>query len=423
MLLTAVVTASERDSHGTIRDGHSELRPHACADDTKPSVRQIPLMSIARSGSTSQSKGLRAERVKGSPRYKDGVFHNTTGASPGLKKGTVLPTLTEYLCGGQRRIPPGPLPIVDPLAGWMRKPESGLRATWLGHSTVLIEIDGARILTDPVWGERASPMSFAGPKRFHPVPVSIAALPPLDAIIISHDHYDHLDHPTILALLEIDAPIITSLGVGAHLEAWGVPAERITELDWWEHRELHPSGVIVTAAPSQHFSGRGVADRNSTAWSSFHVRGSKHAFFFSGDTGLTPEYAEIRSRLGEMDLIMLEVGAYHPAWRDIHLGPENALAAHALLGGGAFLPVHWGTFNLAIHAWDEPAETLVRLADSKTVHLVMPKLGEPVEPSRYGRIDPWWKSVAAPAKGEQIAAPEQTEPVVDDGKPLEWPID
>ncbi len=238
-------------------------------------------------------------------------------------------------------MPPGPLPSMSPLQDWSRPAETGLRATWLGHSTVLLEVDGFRVLTDPVWGERASPVTFAGPKRFQPVPVSIAELPPLDAVVISHDHYDHLDHPTILELARVDVPFVTSLGVGAHLEAWGVPAARIIELDWWERADL-PGGLTITAAPSQHFSGRGIHDRNSTLWSSLVVRGSRHAVFFSGDTGLTPEYTEIRDRLGPFDLVMLEVGAFHPAWGDIHLGPEHALEALELLGGGNFLPVHLG---------------------------------------------------------------------------------
>jgi len=162
-----------------------------------------------------------------------------------------------------------------------------------------------------------------------------------------------------------------------------------------------------------------VGDRNKTAWSSFHVRGPKHAFFFSGDTGLTAEYAEIRQRLGPFDLVMLEVGAFHPAWGDIHLGPENAIAAHALLGGGAFLPVHWGTFNLAMHAWDEPPETLLSLAPAAGVQLVMPRLGQPVEPSRVEAVDPWWRSVGTEAPAP-VAAPD---PAPELDAAVQWPID
>jgi L-ascorbate metabolism protein UlaG (beta-lactamase superfamily) len=367
-----------------------------------------------------RAAGARLERMKASPRYLDGAFRNTLPVAQGLKKGTAAPTIAEFLCGGQRRTPPGPLPAHDPLPLWARPVETGLRATWLGHSTVLLEIDGLRVLTDPVWGDRASPVSFAGPKRFAPVPVAISALPPLDAVIVSHDHYDHLDHPTILALAKLDVPFFTSLGVRAHLQAWGVPAERITELDWWESARLPRGDLSITAAPSQHFSGRGLGGRNPTLWSSFVVKGPRHAVFFSGDTGLTQEYAEIRTRLGPFDLVMLEVGAFHPAWGDIHLGPENALAALGLLGGGSFLPVHWGTFNLAMHAWDEPAETLVQLAPARGVHLVMPQLGQAVEPARVEHVDPWWRALAAqkaddPKTEEADAAPLPPE--------LGWPID
>ncbi len=340
------------------------------------------------------SKEARLERVRASPRFLDGAFRNTAPVSAGLKKGSTVPTMWEYMKGGRHRVPAAPLPSEDPRPLWAKPVDSGLRATWLGHSTVLLEIDGVRILTDPVWGERASPFRHLGPKRFQPVPVALSQLPALDAVIVSHDHYDHLDHSTIVQLAKLPVPFYTSLGVGAHLESWGIPPERITELDWWEQATLPRGGIVVTAAPSQHFSGRGLRDRNATLWSSFAITGPRHSIFFSGDTGLTPEYAEIRQRLGPFDLVMLEVGAFHPSWGDIHLGPENAVQAFEWLGGGRLLPVHWGTFNLALHAWDEPAETLVRLAGSKDLQLVMPKLGVPVEPHRVERVDPWWRDVA-----------------------------
>ncbi|HEY5377166.1 MAG TPA: MBL fold metallo-hydrolase [Polyangiaceae bacterium] len=372
-----------------------------------------------------QASGLRLERMKASPRYVDGAFVNTAPVAQGLKKGTATPTIAEFLCGGQRRTPRAPLPSHSPVQGWQQAPETGLRSTWLGHSTVLLELDGARVLTDPVWGERASPVSFAGPKRFQPVPISVAALPKLDAVIVSHDHYDHLDYPTILELATRDVPFFTSLGVGAHLQAWGVPAERITELDWWEEARVPGTGLSVSAAPSQHFSGRGLGRRNATLWSSFAVRGPRHAVFFSGDTGLTPEYAAIRERFGAFDLVLLEVGAFHEAWGDIHLGPEHALEALSLLGGGKLLPVHWGTFNLAIHAWDEPAETLLRLAPQRGAQLVMPMLGEPVEPAHVESVEPWWRAVAALETGGSTPHVEEAPslPPVADGSSVEWPID
>jgi L-ascorbate metabolism protein UlaG (beta-lactamase superfamily) len=343
----------------------------------------------------SDARGLRRERVLASARFRDGRFHNTAPVGPGLKPGAGFSTIGEFFFGGQRRKPPAPLPSVDPLATWARPAETGLRATWLGHSTVLLEIDGLRVLTDPVWGQRASPVAFAGPKRFQPVPVPISALPELDAVIVSHDHYDHLDRPSILELAKRDVPFVTSLGVGAHLEAWGVPPGRIVELDWWERVTLRGGDLVVAATPSQHFSGRSVADRNVTLWSSFVVQTARHKVFFSGDTGLTPDYDDIRRLFAPFDLVMLEVGAYHPAWGDIHLGPENATEALAMLGGGRLLPVHWGTFNLAIHAWDDPAEALLEIATRRRVELVMPRLGAPVEPERSEGVEPWWRSVTA----------------------------
>jgi L-ascorbate metabolism protein UlaG (beta-lactamase superfamily) len=338
-------------------------------------------------------EGTRLERIKASLRWAGECFRNLHPIPPGLRDPSApMPTLREFLCGGERRVPPGPLPAINPLETLRKPPGSGLRATWLGHSTVLIEIDGLRVLTDPVWGPRASPSRFVGPKRFQPVPVPLRALPPVDLVVVSHDHYDHLDYPTIRQLRRRAVPFVTSLGVGAHLEAWGVESERIVELDWWESYSLPHAELTVTAAPSQHFSGRTIKTRNTTLWSSLVIRSSRHAVFFSGDTGLTTEYQQIRARLGPFDLTMLEVGAWHPAWGDMHLGPENALRAHELLGGGAFLPIHWGTFALAMHPWDQPAETLLRLAPGAGTHLLMPRLGEPVEPAHGKDAEPWWRT-------------------------------
>ena len=381
-----------------------------------------------------RSAGARLERMQASPRWAGEGFANARPFLPGLRDtNAAMPTLREFICGGERRVPRRPLPSVSPLEAWTRRPETGLRATWLGHSTLLLEIDGARVLTDPVWGERASPSRHLGPRRFQPVPVALRALPPLDLVVVSHDHYDHLDYPTIRELARRDVPFVTSLGVGAHLEAWGVRPERITELDWWDSHAA-PGGLTLTAAPSQHFSGRGLRDRNATLWSSFAIRSEHHSVFFSGDTGLTNDYRAIRERLGPFDLVMLEVGAFHPAWGDMHLGPVNALKAHALLGGGAFLPVHWGTFCLAMHAWDQPAEALLDLGPRAGARLVMPRIGEAVEPGHVEVVEPWWRGVEAdvigpaarPAFGEPAAAapaPLTRAAEITLPKRMPWPID
>jgi L-ascorbate metabolism protein UlaG (beta-lactamase superfamily) len=364
--------------------------------------------------------GLRLERIKASPRWTGETFRNVNPIPAGLRdKNVPMPTLSEFICGGERRYPRAELPAMDPLPVWRKPADSGLRATWLGHSTVLIEIDGVTVLTDPVWGPRASPSRLVGPKRFQPVPVALKAMPHVDVVVISHDHYDHLDYPTIRELAKRDVPFVTSLGVGAHLEAWGVPPERIFELDWWESYALPNAGLTVTAAPSQHFSGRGLKDRNLTLWSSMVIAAPRHKVFFSGDTGLTTEYAVILERLGPFDLVMLEVGAFHPAWGDIHLGPEHALEAHALLGGGAFLPVHWGTFSLAMHAWDQPAEKLLELGAKQGVQLVMPHLGEPVEPGNVDCVMPWWRRVDTAAVGDAREEPQE----IALPKSMPWPLD
>jgi L-ascorbate metabolism protein UlaG (beta-lactamase superfamily) len=374
-----------------------------------------------------RATGPALERLRASPSWVDnehgGGFRNLAPIRPGLRDPLAkMPSLGDFLCGGGRRVPEAPLPSLDPRSAWQHRPQSGLRATWLGHSTVLVEIDGARLLTDPVWSARASPSQLAGPKRFQPVPVALKALPPVDAVLVSHDHYDHLCHPTVRALAKTAVPFITSLGVGAHLMAWGVSAGRITELDWWDSHTLPGTGVAVTAAPSQHFSGRGLKDRNATLWSSFVIRSAKHRVFFSGDTGLTDQYTAIGRRLGPFDLVMLEVGAFHPAWGDMHLGPENALQALDMLGGGAFLPVHWGTFALAMHAWDEPAETLLARAPAAGARLLMPRLGEAVEPAHDPVAVPWWRPAggAAPASP---ASPEPAAPSTAVPKGMPWPID
>ncbi len=378
------------------------------------------MMSLGR-----KPDGLRLERIQASRLWGGEAFRNLHPIAPGLRDETApRPTLTEFLCAGQRRLPRGPLPSVNPREAWQHKPQSGLRATWLGHSTVLVEIDGLRVLTDPVWGPRASPSRVAGPKRFQPVPVALRELPPLDLVLVSHDHYDHLDYPTIKALARQDVPFVTSLGVGAHLEAWGVAPQRITELDWWESHTIHGrrrrGEVTVTAAPSQHFSGRGLRDRNATLWSSLALRSANHSVFFSGDTGLTTEYATIRERLGPFDLVMLEVGAFHPWWGHIHLGPANALKALDLLGGGAFLPVHWGTFSLALHAWDEPAETLLALGAKRNAQLLMPRLGEAVEPAHADSVTPWWRDVDSQ---DRAASPALEAPAMTMPKAMPWPAD
>lgn len=356
---------------------------------------------MSRQSATESSRGLRRERVLASPQRdpQSGRFRNISGLGPNLQ-GNSLPVIGEYFFGGNKaRVPEAPLPLERPHELWTRAPESGLRVTWLGHSTLLLEMDGLRILTDPVFGERASPVSFAGPKRFHPTPSTIAELLPIDVVLLSHDHYDHLCSSSVRELAKLNVPFVTALGVGGRLEDHGVRPELVSELDWHEHVTVGKKdgrGVRFTATPAQHFSGRGLGDRNTTLWASWVLETERHRIFFSGDTGLFPELSDIGKSYGPFDLVLLEIGAFHPSWGHIHLGPENAHRAYQLLGGaGLLMPVHWGTFNLALHAWDEPAETLLTLAERHGTRLFLPRLGGPTEPARVEQVVPWWREVGS----------------------------
>lgn len=348
-----------------------------------------------------RSQGLRRERTLASAQFHDGVFRNPSGARDGVQGGA-LRLFGELLFGGQQRRPPAPLPLERPHAAWATAPETGFRTTWLGHSTVLLEIEGRRVLTDPIFAQRVSPVGFIGPRRFHPVPAELDELPPIDVVLLSHDHFDHLCRPTMRALARKGVPVVTALGVGAHLERFGFAPEQITELDWYEAAEV--GGVHFTATPSQHFSGRSLASRNRTLWASWVIRRERRSVFFSGDTGLAPEFADIGRRFGPFDLVMLEVGAFHPSWGTIHLGPRNALEAHRMLGGGLLLPVHWGTFSLGLHAWDAPGEELLELAPSYGAAMVTPRLGAAFEPDRAEGPTPWWREVPGRAGRELDAS-------------------
>jgi L-ascorbate metabolism protein UlaG (beta-lactamase superfamily) len=287
---------------------------------------------------------------------------------------------------------PVPAAPIDP-ARFATPPASGLRVTWLGHSSTLIEIDGARVLTDPVWSERASPLTWIGPRRWYRPQIALAGLPPLDAVVISHDHYDHLDMATIVALAKRAATVfVVPLGVGAHLEYWGVPAERIVELDWWERTRVGAIEIVCT--PARHASGRNLLfDRDAKLWAGYAFIGARHRVFFSGDTGLHRGMRDIGERLGPFDLTMIEVGQYHRAWPDWHIGPEQAVAAHAMLRGRVMLPMHWGLFRLAPHGWTEPIERAVAAGASARATIVTPRPGDSVEPESPPAVARWWPSL------------------------------
>lgn len=264
-----------------------------------------------------------------------------------------------------------------------------LLVTWLGHSSVLIHIDGKRFLFDPLWYNRVSPFSFLGPKRFFANPVPIDKLPPIDALFLTHDHYDHLDKQAVLKLAQKNIPIITMLGVGKRLQRWGVSPLQITELDWWQSTAL--DNLTITAAPTRHFSGRWLNDRNSTLWGSFAIKGPIHTMYFGGDSGYYDGFKTIGEKLGPFDFAMLEIGAYGDEWASIHMGPEAAVQASQDLRAKLIMPIHWATFNLAFHPWKEPIERFIKAAQQKEVNALLPKPGITYNIDKGAFNSEWWK--------------------------------
>jgi L-ascorbate metabolism protein UlaG (beta-lactamase superfamily) len=337
---------------------------------------------------TLASAETRKARMNRSPNYDGEQFINPTATTFTPSAGGIWDVTSRYLFGKEERVPRGMLPVAPLSRGAFDTPApGGLRTTWLGHSTVLVEVDGHRVLTDPVWSQRASPTQWFGPGRFHPVPLSVEDLPPLDAVVISHDHYDHLDRAAIEALAPSGVAFVVPLGVGSHLRKWGVAAAQVTELDWWEETTVG-EGLRLVATPARHFSGRGLLDRNATLWASFAILGAGHRVYFGGDSGLFAGMAEIGERLGPFDINLLEIGASDRTWPEIHLGPENAVEAHRLLRGRLLQPIHWGTFNLALHNWFDPPTQLVEAADQAGVRLAVPRPGEQVAAAPTPAV--WW---------------------------------
>jgi L-ascorbate metabolism protein UlaG (beta-lactamase superfamily) len=230
----------------------------------------------------------------------------------------------------------------------------------------------------------------------HPPPLPLEALPQVDAVLISHDHYDHLDLHSIKALARTQsAPFVVPLGVGAHLRRWGIDPSRIIELDWGESASIE--GLELTAASAHHFSGRGFA-RDRTLWSSWVVAGTTRRMFYSGDSGYFPGYATIGRQYGPFDLTLIQIGAYSPHWADIHMTPEEGVSTHLDVGGGLLVPVHWATFVLATHDWSEPVERLCVDAASRGVRVAVPRPGERIDVDDPPKVDHWWREVAGIAQ-------------------------
>ena len=327
-----------------------------------------------------------------SPNYRGGAFCNLepmTELNLDAEENRLV--IFDVITGTAESRPKSVIPLADPP---LKPGTDPLAVTWLGHATALLEIDGYRVLTDPVWSQRCSPSRSIGPQRMHPPPLALESLPALDAIVISHDHYDHLDMKTVRALARTQrAPFVTPLGVGAHLREWGIPTARIIELDWNDGTRIGDLRLVCT--PARHFSGRFLS-RNNTLWASWAILGPTSRAYFGGDTGYTRSFTEIGAEHGPFDLTLLPIGAYNKSWPDIHMNPEEAVRAHLDLNGdragiGVLVPIHWATFRLAPHPWAEPAEWLVASAGTAGVEIAVPRPGGRVVPSISGEEDQWWR--------------------------------
>jgi L-ascorbate metabolism protein UlaG (beta-lactamase superfamily) len=326
-----------------------------------------------------------------SPNFSDGAFVNIDPASGiSLDREEQREIVWDLIGSRAASRPRGAIPVTVPDTA--EPARAGPSVCWFGHSSALIEIDGYRVLADPVWSRRCSPSQTVGPQRLHEVPVPLEGLTAVDAVIISHDHYDHLDIDTIIGLARTQrAPFVVPLGVGAHLRKWGIPGSRIVELDWHESHRIGELTLVCT--PARHFSGR-LITRNTTLWASWVIAGPRHRAFFGGDTGYTKSFAEIGMDHGPFDLTLLPIGAYHPAWPDIHMNPEEAVRAHldvADIDSGLLVPIHWATFRLAPHPWAEPVERLLKAADKASVEVAIPRPGQRVQRDAASTFDPWWR--------------------------------
>ncbi|MEO8067169.1 MAG: MBL fold metallo-hydrolase [Flavobacteriales bacterium] len=340
----------------------------------------------------SNSQGARLAKVQALPNFREGKLHNVVETNMDMPFGTLLGVMWEFIKGAPGREPKDTIPNVPfDRPAWDALPNTGFSFAWFGHSSLLLKVDALTFLIDPVFGERASTFSFAGPKRFnYREHMRVDLLPHVDVVLLSHDHYDHLCHETLVQLR--DKKFITSLGVGAHLEHWDIPASAITEKAWWESVEVGP--VKLTLAPSRHFSGRGLTNRFSTLWGSWAFECKGQRIYFGADSGYSPTFKEVGERLGPFDLAMLECGAYNERWSNIHMMPEEAAQAAVDVKAKVLMPIHWAKYSLGMHTWKEPITRLSKKAAELNLELFTPRPGRIVHWPDVAASERWWDGVA-----------------------------
>jgi L-ascorbate metabolism protein UlaG (beta-lactamase superfamily) len=324
-----------------------------------------------------------------SPNFRDGVFQNLT-ATPMMAEGvSTFGALRDFFNKPKSVRPTVPLPFIETELSGVQSDQP--RLIWFGHSSYLIELRGINFLIDPVFSGAASPVSFMIKAFEGANTYGVEDMPPLDYLILTHDHYDHLDKKTVLALSANVKKIIVPLGVENHLKSWGIGASKIVSLDWWQQHQLTPH-FTITSYPARHFSGRGLK-RNGSLWTAYLLQLSGTRIFIGGDSGYGPHFKSIASHAGKIDLAILECGQYNKDWPYIHMLPEDVVQAHIDLGAQALLPVHWGKFALAYHAWNDPIKRVTAKATEMGVQITTPKIGEPViVGEKYPSVD-WWSAI------------------------------
>ncbi len=333
-------------------------------------------------------EGERLERMQESPNFKDGKFQNPVETLMQTDDMPLLKIMREFFFAKGDRVPESPIQVNKYKQISVSDSNQSARVTWLGHSTVLIEMEGKVILCDPVFGKRVSPVSFMGTKAFpYTHNYKLEDLPEIDLVIISHDHYDHLDYHVIRNWKDEKTKFVMPLGVGTHLERWGIGADRITELDWWESFDF--GKLKLSATPARHFSGRRSNNRFTTLWASWVIEGAGERIFFGADSGYFPGFKEIGDKFGKFDLVMLECGQYSQYWPYIHMAPEETFKAAADLNAEVLLPIHWAKYKLSIHSWIEPVERLLKASDG-SVKVTTPEIGQSFYLTDDITEEKWW---------------------------------
>jgi L-ascorbate metabolism protein UlaG (beta-lactamase superfamily) len=336
----------------------------------------------------------RIDPYQASPQRNGERFRNPV-APPKQRLGKTLGIIWNALFNKPSGTRPAASVPVQPLTRAQLKAAPDRSLFRLGHSTTLLKLRGKYWLTDPVFAERASPFRWMGPKRFHQPPIALQDLPPIRGVILSHDHYDHLDRDTIRYLADRTDVFLTPLGVGDRLVEWGVDPAKVRQLDWWQGTDV--DGLQLTATPAQHFSGRTPFDGNRTLWASWVIADGDLRVFFSGDTGYFDGFKTIGERLGPFDVTLMETGAYDAHWPYVHMQPEQTVQAHADLRGRWLMPLHNGTFDLAMHAWQEPFERVLALAAERVIPLATPRMGERLDLTAPHAGERWWREAEAVA--------------------------